>query len=119
MTIQHMVADPVSSLKESVEAVVDLALDVRDSEDTEVVSELATEEPKEALVKVLERAADDPAFIAQLTYRGSKALQGYNLTVEEQAALLSGDINWIEAHIGKLDERLSTWPRCRLQQEIW
>jgi hypothetical protein len=74
---------------------------------------------KEAIMKVLKRATDDPAFIAQLTYQGSKALSGYNLTLEEKAALLSGDINWMEAHVGKLDERLDTWLWCRLQQEIW
>ena len=74
---------------------------------------------EEAVVTVLERAADDLDFIAQLTHQGSKTLQGYNLTLEEKAVLLSGDINWIEAHVGKLDERLSTWLECRLQQEIW
>jgi hypothetical protein len=74
---------------------------------------------KEDVFRVLDKAADDSAFIAQLTYQGSKALQGYNLTWEEKAALMSGDIQWIETHIGKLDERLRTWPWCRLQQEIW
>ncbi len=120
MTFLLMVADPVWGVKKSIEATADSMLGVRDSEETTVVSpELDREDPKEAIVKVLERAADDPAFIAELTYQGSKALQGYNLTLEEQAALLSGDVNWIEAHVGNLDERLSTWPQCRLQQEIW
>lgn len=71
------------------------------------------------ILKVLDRAADDDNFIAQLTYHGSEALQGYNLTMEEKAALLSGDIGWIEARVGKLDARLRAWLECRLQQEIW
>ena len=75
--------------------------------------------PQEELRRVLARAAADSAFIAQLTDEGSKALRGYNLTVQDKAALLSGDIKWIEARLGKLDDRLSTWLRCRLQQEIW
>lgn len=74
---------------------------------------------KEALLAVLDRAADDYDFIAQLTYEGSKALKDYDLTREEKAALLSGDINWIERQVGKLDERMSTWLKLRLQQEIW
>lgn len=74
---------------------------------------------KEEVLKVLDRAADDSAFIAQLTYEDSKALQGYDLTWQEKAALVTGDINWIETHVGKLDERLSKWLWCRLQQEIW
>jgi hypothetical protein len=74
---------------------------------------------KGAVLDVLNRAAHDDGFIAQLTYQGSEALNGYNLTWQEAAALVSGDIRWIEAHVGKLDGVLSIWPRCRLQQEIW
>ena len=74
---------------------------------------------RKEVLRVLDRAASDDGFIAQLTYRGSEALQGYHLTSEAKAALLSGDIRWIEAHVGKLDERQQTWLWCRLQQEIW
>ena len=74
---------------------------------------------KGEVLRVLERAAEDDRFIAQLTHRGSEALQDYNLTWEAKAALLSGDIGWIEALVGKLDARLRTWLDCRLQQEIW
>jgi hypothetical protein len=71
------------------------------------------------VLRVLDRAAADNGFIAELTYRGSKALEGYRLTLKAKAALLSGDIRWIEARVGKLDARLRTWLDCRLQQEIW
>ena len=73
----------------------------------------------EELVRVLERAAEDDAFIAQLTYHGSAALQEYRLSTKAKAALLSGDVGWIEARVGKLNRRLRTWLDCRLQQEIW
>jgi hypothetical protein len=71
------------------------------------------------ILRVLERAANDDGFIAQMTYRGDVALRGYRLGAQEKAALLSGDIGWIEARIGKLTSRQSTWLWCRLQQEIW
>jgi hypothetical protein len=71
------------------------------------------------ILRVLERAAADAGFIAQLTHRQNEALEGYNLTWRERAALLSGDIRWIEAHIGALSPRLRTWLECRLQQEKW
>jgi len=74
---------------------------------------------KPEILRVLERAAGDPSFIAHLTYRGSEALKDYDLTWREKAALVSGDIGWIEARLGKLDARLRTWLECRLQQEIW
>jgi len=62
---------------------------------------------KEALLTALERAADDPNFLRQLVENGSMALKDYDLTWEERAALCSGDVRWLESHIGrKLDERL-------------
>jgi hypothetical protein len=74
---------------------------------------------RDTVLDVLERAAADDAFIAQLTDDGPKALEGYDLTSEEQAALLCGDIPWIEAHVGKLTPRQKTWLYCRLEQVIW
>jgi hypothetical protein len=75
-------------------------------------------EAKEIL-KVLRRAATDDGFIARLTDQRSKALQGYNLSRRAKAALMSGDIRWVEARVGKLNKRLRTWFDCRLQQEVW
>jgi hypothetical protein len=74
---------------------------------------------KEEIIRVLARAARDNRFIARLTHQGEDALQGYGLNWREKAALLSGDIGWIEAHVGKLSAWLRTWLECRLQQEIW
>lgn len=74
---------------------------------------------RQEMLRVLERAAEDDDFIALLTYRGSEALRDHDITLEEKAALLSGDIRWIEARVGRLSARLRTWPECRLQQEIW
>ncbi len=71
------------------------------------------------LLDVLERAAGDPGFVAQLTDDGEAALAEYDLTWREEAALLSGDIRWIEARFGKLDAAQRTWLECRLQQEKW
>jgi hypothetical protein len=72
------------------------------------------------ILNVLERAAQDNYFIAQMTTDGDEALQSYHLNWQEKAALLSGDIRWIEMRLGsKLDARLRTWLDCRLEQEIW
>lgn len=80
---------------------------------------LPKQKSNDEILRVLNRAADDNGFIAELTYQGSKALEGYNLTTEAKAALVSGDIRWIESRVGKLDAWLCTWLDCRLQQEIW
>jgi hypothetical protein len=75
-------------------------------------------EAKEIL-KVLRRAAADDKFIARLTDQGSRALREYNLSRKAKAALMSGDIRWVEARVGKLNAQLRTWFDCRLQQEVW
>ena len=74
---------------------------------------------KEAILAVLKRAAEDESFLAQLADDAAGVLTGYDLTSKEKAALASGDIVYIEANVGKLDQRLSTWLRCRLEQEKW
>ena len=74
---------------------------------------------QKSILDVLDRAASDNHFVAQLTHDGLEALAEYELTWREKAALLSGDIRWIEAHVGKLDARQRKWLECRLQQEMW
>ena len=73
----------------------------------------------EEILRVLKRAAVDDGFIAQLTVQGSQALLGYDLSQQAKAALVSGDLAWIETRVGKLSAQLRTWIDCRLQQEIW
>jgi predicted molibdopterin-dependent oxidoreductase YjgC len=72
-----------------------------------------------AVLAVLDRAAQDNKFFAQLAENPETALKEYDLTVEERAALASGDIRKIESWVGKLDERLKKWLIARLSQEKW
>jgi predicted molibdopterin-dependent oxidoreductase YjgC len=72
-----------------------------------------------AVLAVLDRAAQDNEFFARLAANPVEALKEYDLTAEEKAAILSGDVRKIEKWAGKLDERLKTWLVARLQQESW
>ncbi len=71
------------------------------------------------VLSVLDRAAQDNAFLAQLAENPLEALKHYDLTAEERAALATGDIRKIESWVGKLDERLKAWFIARLAQEKW
>lgn len=71
------------------------------------------------VLRVMERAAHEPGFIAEIADRGSAALRNYHLTLPEQAALVSGDIGWIEEHVGELTDSQCTLLSCMLQREAW
>jgi DNA-binding NtrC family response regulator len=86
----------------------------------------ATQEPevqavvhKEEMLKVLERAASDSEFIANLLYQGADALEEYDLSGPEKLAILTGDIEWIEGQIGPLTGNQKRWLEQRLSAEIW
>ena len=74
---------------------------------------------KEIITEVLERAASDSQFTADLLYKGADALEGYDLTGPEKLALLTGDIQWIESYIGSLTANQRRWLEQRLSAEIW
>jgi len=104
---------------EEISAIIKKALERR----KEVPSEAETAEPlmihREAVMAVLNRAAEDMGFIAELSEEGSEALRSYSLSSEEKAALVSGDRVWLEERFGKLNEKQRTWLECRLEQERW
>ncbi len=74
---------------------------------------------KEAILDILERAAVDTDFMAQLAEKPNEALRDYGLTYDEKAAINSGDIRQIEEWVGKLTPQQSKWLQARLQQERW
>jgi len=94
---------------------VDAALDMAATQVPEVQNLIH----KEEMIKVLERAASDSEFLAQLLYEGADALEEYDLTGPEKLALLTGDIEWIEKHIGPLKPNQKLWLEQRLSAEIW
>lgn len=72
-----------------------------------------------ALLAVLARLREDGGFLSRVNNNHDEALKGYNLTPQETAALLSGDIRWIESKLGPIADPLRTWLMARLSQEKW
>jgi len=70
-----------------------------------------------AVLAVLERAAEDNAFLTALAENPAGALSSYDLSPEHRAALANGDIEAIEKWVGPLEERLKTWLKVRLKRE--
>jgi len=86
---------------------------------TKLEEPIALDRGGKALLEVLSKAKDDSTFLTKLAENSAEALDGYDLTSEERAALASGDIRWIESKLGVLEEPLRSWLNARLTQEKW
>ena len=94
------------------------------NEALEVGEEEEEQEPRleidaDLVRNVLRRASQDPSFGSELLIHGSRVLSGLALDSETKAAILSGDITWIEKHCGELSPEERDWLERRLQAEIW
>ena len=69
--------------------------------------------------EVLMLAATDPDFGKRLLYEGSRVLSGFALPPEAKAAIVSGDVVWLEKECGELTRAERDWLERRLQAEIW
>ncbi len=65
---------------------------------------------KEAVLAVLKKATEDGGFFGQLAEDFATALKEYDLTPQETVAIGTGDVGWIESHIGvRVDEQSMEW----------
>ncbi|MFC1482524.1 response regulator [Myxococcota bacterium] len=97
---------------------------IQDSAETSVEELLVEAEDKtliqkQEVIRALETAAREHAFATQLLEEGSVALEGYHLSWEAKAAIISGDLNWIRKHVGQLTEKQLEWVYRRLEAEVW
>lgn len=73
----------------------------------------------ESVKNVLRLAARDGDFGTSLLREGSRVLSGYALSSEAKAAIVSGDIAWIERECGELSSEERDWLERRLEAETW
>lgn len=71
------------------------------------------------VLRVLERTSRDGAFWQDLMEHGSEVLEDYHLSSEAKAAIVSGDLQWIEKHIGPLSKEQLAFITKRLERETW
>jgi FixJ family two-component response regulator len=72
----------------------------------------------EEIVRVLDRAGTDGEFVYNLLHHWADALEEYNLNNAEKLALLTGDIEWIEKHVGSLTAKQRRWLEKPLSPEM-
>jgi len=74
---------------------------------------------KQEVIRALTRASEDEDFWQYLLKNGSMALKDYKLSNMAKAAIISGDLAWINRNVGKLTEKQLQWIRARLEMERW
>ena len=74
---------------------------------------------KRQVVQVLNRTADDRDFWGDLMQNGSKALADYSLSSQAKAAIVSGDLKWINENVGELTQKQLMYIYKRLEREAW
>lgn len=89
-----------------------------------VIQALSKQDAKKAIretlvLEILDRSADDPEFLDRLYMEGSEALKEYDISPGAKAAIVSGDMKWIEENVGELTEKQMVWLVQRLEGEIW
>lgn len=88
-----------------------------------VIKEAKTEEEKliqkREVIQALNRTADDRDFWTELMKNGSEALEGYQLSLEAKAAIVSGDLKWINENVGELTQKQLMFIYKRLEREAW
>ena len=74
---------------------------------------------REEVLRVLDKAGWNRWFAGSLFLMGADALEEYHLTAAEKLAILTGDVVWLEEHVGKLTEKQKRWPIQKLSAEVW
>ena len=74
---------------------------------------------KREVIKVLDRTAMDWSFWKELSDEPSKVLDDYQLSGAAKAAIMSGDLNWINEHVGELTQKQLMFMYKRLEREVW
>lgn len=98
------------------------------SEEAATEAEVAVDEPstpeevliqKREVIQVLNRTWEDEAFWTDLMEQGSTALKGYQLSSSAKAAIISGDLKWINENVGELTQKQLMFIYKRLEREAW
>ena len=74
---------------------------------------------KREVIQVLNRSAEDADFWTDLMEIGSEALKNYELSGEAKAAIVSGDLKWINENVGELTQKQLMFIYKRLEREAW
>jgi DNA-binding NtrC family response regulator len=71
------------------------------------------------VIRVLDRTSQDLVFWRELMETRAGVLKSYHLSDEAKAAILSGDLRWINENVGELTQKQLMFIYKRLEREAW
>jgi len=74
---------------------------------------------KRDVIRVLDRTYEDQTFWRDLMEERFEVLEDYQLSSEARAAILSGDLKWINENVGELTQKQLMFILKRLERETW
>ncbi len=99
------------------------ALQKIQEEEARIKTRVSNEESKliekRELISVLDRTAEDGEFWIDLMENGDEVLEDYNLSSEAKAAIMFGDLGWINRNIGELTQKQLMFISKMSECEVW
>lgn len=92
---------------------------VREETDARLATETGRLIQKREVMKILNRTSEDRKFWVDLLENGSEALTGYQLSRDARAAIVSGDLMWLNDNVGELNQKQLAFIYKRLEREAW
>jgi len=100
------------AVKSKTEAVPDIRIAPPATEEERLIQ-------RREVLRVLDRTSQDLRFWRDLMERGSDVLKEYHLSNEAKAAIVSGDLYWLNEHVGELTQKQLMFIYKRLEREAW
>lgn len=114
---------PKPFTEDQIKTAVHEALGEQREPSTEAKTDLSPEEAaliqKREVMAVLNRTAEDRDFWRALMQEGSKALEDYPISMQAKAAIVSGDLKWINENIGELTQKQLMFIYKAVEREAW
>jgi len=106
---------------EFIAAVDDVLKDKQKVSEENVILETENEKliQKREVIRVLNRTSEDEIFWRELMEIPHEALENYHLSSKAKAAIASGDLKWINEHVGELTQKQLMFVHKRLEREAW
>ena len=116
---------PKPFTEDEIKAAVDGALKGKESVSSAAVVQKVERKEEQTLIqrdeviRVLNRTMEDADFWRALLEHGSDSLKDYRISAEAKAAIVSGDLAWINKNIGPLSKEQLVFIYKRLEREAW